>query len=195
MLLLRIQTIIMKKGNWIFVFTLIVMASLTRLLPHPPNFTAIGAMALFGGAALSGKVLKTVLPLIALFISDVIINNTLYSSLNEGFTFFYTGAFWTYLSIGLIAISAPYLVKKLSASNVLKGSVLASLLFFIVSNFGVWISGTLYPLNAGGLISTYTAAIPFFANTLISNVLFSALLFGGFYLVDLKFPKLAEIRK
>ncbi len=181
----------MKKGNWLFVFTLVIIAGLSRLLPHPPNFTAIGAMALFGGAALSNKMLRVILPLGALFISDVIINNTIYASSLEGFTLFYEGAIWTYVGIAAIALIAPFVIQKLSIKNIVVGSIAASGLFFLVSNFGVWASGMMYPLTFEGLGLAYLAGIPFFGNTLIGDLFFSSVLFGGFYLAEVKFPKLA----
>ena len=180
----------MKKGNWIFILTLIVIAGLSRLLPHPPNLTALGAMALFGGAALTSKVLRIALPLFALFITDLIINNTVFAS-SEGFTLFYPGAIWTYVAIGSIALLSPLIISKLSVKNIAVGSIMASVVFFIVSNFGVWTTGILYPMTLEGLTTCYVAAIPFFGNTLGGDVLFSGVLFGGFYLAELKMPKLA----
>ncbi|MAZ36482.1 MAG: hypothetical protein CL842_03410 [Crocinitomicaceae bacterium] len=184
----------MKKGNWIFIFVLILIAGLSRLLPHPPNFTALGAMALFGGAALSNKILKVLLPLVALFITDVILNNTVFAASNQGFTLFYPGALWTYVAIASIALLAPLLINKLSVQKVVLGSLMASVVFFVISNFGAWASGVLYPMTLEGLATCYIAAIPFFANTLGGDVLFSGILFGGFYLAGLKMPKLALIK-
>lgn len=181
----------MKKGNWIFIFTLIVIAGISRLLPHPPNFTAIGAMALFGGAALGNKALRIILPLFALFLTDIIINNTVFAGSNSGFTLFYPGAVWTYVAIGAIAILAPYIINKLSVKKVAIGSLMSTAVFFIVSNFGVWTTGILYPMTLEGLTTCYLAAIPFFGNSLAGDVLFSSILFGGFYFAELKMPKLA----
>lgn len=181
----------MNRGNLIFVSSLVLIAGMSRLLPHPPNFTALGAMALFGGAALSNKFLRILMPLAALFVSDLVLNNTVYGS-HEGFQLFYPGAVWTYLAFTLIAIVAPMIIKKINVGSVLKGSLATSLIFFIVSNFGAWSTGVLYPLTAEGLTTAYVAAIPFFGNTLAGDLLFSAVLFGGYYLVEMKFPKLVK---
>lgn len=184
----------MKKGNWIFIFALILVAGLSRLLPHPPNFTALGAMALFGGAALNSKILRIALPLAALFVTDVIINNTIYYNAAEGFTLFYSGAIWTYLAIGIIAVVASGIVSKLNISKVVLGSFTASALFFIISNFGVWSTGILYPTTVEGLVTCYAAALPFFGNTIAGDLFFSTVLFGGFYLADSKIPQLARVK-
>ena len=182
---------VMKKGNWIFIFTLIAIAGLSRLLPHPPNFTALGAVALFGGAALSSKILRIALPLVVLLITDIIINNTVFAQFNEGFTVFYPGAIWTYVAIGSISLLAPMIINKLSVKHVVLGSLSASLVFFIISNFGDWITGFDFPLTFAGLIGNYIAGIPYFMNSIAGDLFFSGILFGGFYLAELKIPKLS----
>jgi hypothetical protein len=167
-----------KKNIWIFL-SLITIAALSRLLPHPPNFTAIGSIALFGGMVSNSKYMKYLLPIGALLLSDIVL------SLITPYSFFHSSFIWIYSAFILLVALGSYF-KKVSVSSVLTGSVLAATFFFLFTNLGVWTSGTMYPMTFTGLISCYAAAIPFYANTLISTVFFSAILFGGYYFVDSK---------
>jgi hypothetical protein len=135
---------------------LILLAAFSRLIPHPPNFAPIGSMALFGAAYFSRKYIALILPVVAMWLSDLFINNVVYASYFEGFVFFYQGFYWTYLSFILIGISGFFILKKVKPQNILIGAVSASVLFFVVSNFGVWMSGTMYPKTPEGLLTCYT---------------------------------------
>src|SRR3989304_6590458 len=110
---------------------MILIAALTRLIPHPPNFTAIGAIALFGGAYFSKKSLAFAVPLIAMFLSDIIIE-------------FHPGMYAVYLSFILIVMIGMSLKDKKKVMNILLASVSASVLFFIITNFAHWILYLLY---------------------------------------------------
>jgi hypothetical protein len=160
---------------------LILIAAFTRLIPHPPNFTAIGAMALFGGAYFSKKSLAYAVPLIAMFFSDIIIG-------------FHPGMYAVYLSFILIVMIGTSLRNKKKAGNIFLASVSASVLFFIITNFALWLTGSLYPKTAVGLAACFTAAIPFFHYTLLGDLLFVGVLFGAFELAKVKFPQLSEVK-
>jgi hypothetical protein len=140
----------------LLVFGFVVMAVLSRLLPHPPNFTPITALALFGATTFRNKTIGTLLPLLVMGISDTFLG-------------FYYISFWVYGSFILISFLGHY-VKNIKTSNILLGS----LIFFLVTNFGVWLSG--YPLNIEGLLLCYTMAIPFFINSIAGDLFFSYLL-------------------
>jgi hypothetical protein len=155
---------------------LILAAAFTRLIPHPPNFTAIGAMALFGGVYFSRKSLA-----IAMFLSDIIIG-------------FHPGMYAVYLSFILIVMIGISLSNKRKVGNIFLASVSASVLFFIITNFALWLTGTLYPKTAAGLAACFTAAIPFFHHTLLGDLFFVGILFGAFELAKVKFPQLSEIK-
>lgn len=167
-----------KKNIWIFL-SLITIAALSRLLPHPPNFTAIGSIALFGGMISNSKLMKYVLPVGALLLSDIVL------SIVTPYSFFYAGIIWIYMAFVLIVALGSYF-KKITIRNTILGSILGATFFFVFTNFGYWLSGTLYPLTFNGLVGCYAAAIPFFANTLVSTLLFSSVLFGGLYFIDSK---------
>jgi len=138
------------------VFGLILIAILTRLLPHPPNFAPITSIALFSGFHFANKRLALFVPLIAMFISDLFIG--VHSLMPV-----------IYLSFLLISILSFYM-KSLSISNV----VLASTLFFVMSNLGVWYF--YYPLNWAGLTSCFVLAIPFFVNALAGDLFYTSVL-------------------
>lgn len=160
------------------IVSLIGLAALSRLLPHPPNFTAVGAMALFGSAYLNSRWLGFAIPFLALWFSDLLINNILYASYFDSFVWFYNPS--SYIAFGLIIFAGSALLKKVSAGNVLFAAFAASLIFFLVSNFGSWVNNPVYPKTSGGLLACYAAGIPFFWNTLAADISFSLLMFGSF---------------
>jgi len=173
----------MKKINPNFwVLTLMVfIAAFVRLLPHPPNFAPIAAMALFGGAYFSKKTFAFIIPLAAMFLTDMIIG-------------IYSYAWIVYLSFAVIVVLGIVMLKKVSVKNLIFASVTASVSFFAITNFGVWALGTLYPKTPAGLMASYTAAIPFFQNSLIGDLFFAGVMFGVYELVKHKVPALAKVK-
>ncbi len=184
----------MNKKTLYIILGFIVFAALARLLPHAYNFTPIGAIALFGAAYFEDKKWALIVPIAALFMSDLLLNNIMYASYYEGFAWLTGGFLYIYGSFALVVVFGYYLLKKITVGRVLGGAIGASLIFFIVSNFGVWISSPMYPLSIEGLIACYTAAIPFFHNTLAGNLIYSTVLFGSFEWLRYKYPsvKLVE---
>ena len=165
-----------------WVLTLMVFgAAFLRLLPHPPNFAPIAAMALFGGAYFSKKTFAFIIPLAAMFLTDMIIG-------------IYSYAWIVYLSFALIVVLGIVMLKKVSIKNLIFVSVTASVSFFAITNFGVWALGTLYPKTPAGLLASYTAAIPFFQNSLVGDLFFVGVMFGVYELVKHKVPALAKVK-
>ena len=149
---------------------LIVIGVCARLLPHAPNMSPIGAIALFSGAMLTKKS-SMVLPLVIMFVSDFFLG-------------FHSLMAFTYGSYLLIGIFAHIVLKKnVSVFSVLGSSLLASIVFYVVTNFGVWLEGRLYPPTISGLISSYAMAIPFFQNTLLGDLISTSVIFGSYYVV------------
>lgn len=171
---------------------LILAAAISRLIPHPYNFAPIGAMSLFGAAYFSDKKLSFILPFVAMFISDLLINNILYASYYQGFTIFTPGFLWVYGAIAAIVIAGIFILKKVSVSRILVGSLSASIIFFVISNFGVWLSDPDYPLTISGLLLCYEMAIPFFQNTIAGDLVYSGVLFGSFEFAKTKIPELKK---
>jgi len=167
---------------------LIFIAALTRVIPHPPNFSPIEAVALFGGAYFAKRHWALLVPLLAMFASDLVLG-----LLNGGIYWSYfasAGYLLVYACIALSTVLGFGLRGKVSAGRVLAYSLAGSMLFFVVTNFGVWLSGTMYPKNVGGLVAAYVAGIPFFQWTVLGTLFYSALLFGGFELLRSRVPAL-----
>jgi hypothetical protein len=169
----------MEKPRFATLAGMIFLAAASRLIPHPPNFTPLAAMALFGGAYISDKRLAFGLPLAALLLSDAVLG-------------FYRDMIWVYGSFALIVWLGLQLQSRRRLLPIAGAALAGSVLFFAITNLGVWASGGLYPRTLTGLGTCYVAAIPFFQNTLAGDLVYTALLFGGFALVEKKFPTLRE---
>ena len=165
------------RGNTALIIAIILIAIVSRIIPHYPNFTALGAVALFGGAYL-GRKAALIVPIVALFISNLLLNNWIYAEFVDGFQLFNAGSLWIYGAFILITLLGMGLLTKVNPGRFLGASIGAAVIFFIVTNFGVWISSVTFPKTWAGLIACYTAAIPFFWNTLMGNLAFGAVIFG-----------------
>src|SRR6476661_10123869 len=155
----------------------ILVAAALRLVPHPPNFTPIGAMALFSGAYLGRRPLAFAAPLGALLLSDLVLG-------------FYHGMATVYFSVALVVMIGMVALKRTSAVRVGSAAVLSSILFFVITNFGMWMFSGFYPRTLAGLEACYVAAIPFFQNTVAGDLFYATLLFGGFKLAEMLAPRL-----
>ena len=158
-------------------FSAILAAAALRLVPHPPNFAPIDAMALFSGAYFGRRSLAFAAPLAAMLISDAAIG-------------FYPGLWVTYATLALIVLLGSLALSRISVLRVGGVAIASSMLFFVISNVGVWAGSGMYPHNLSGLAACYVAAIPFFQNTLAGDLFYAALLFGGFRLAELLVPRL-----
>ena len=145
----------------VFLVSLIFFAILSRFLPHPPNFTPIAAIALLSSKGFTNRWVVFLIPIVSLFISDLFIG--LHATIP-----------FVYISFILIALLGLY-VKKINIVSVL----LSSTIFFLVSNFGVWL--LYYPITTEGLVQCYTLALPFFLNTVLGDLVYGALLIYPFY--------------
>ena len=178
-----------KKGSTLaigFIIATAAAAVISRLIPHMPNFTAMESIALFSGAYLGWKALAAITPLIAWFFSDLLINNTVsrmfYPDV-EGIVWYADYMPTVYISAFFMILLGAKVLKKWNPATLAITALSASLIFFIVSNFGTWMSGTIYPMNSAGLAACFTAALPFLKTSVISNLAFTAILFGGYELV------------
>jgi hypothetical protein len=170
---------------------MIVIAALSRVLPHPPNFSPVEAMALFAGAHFASRRWAFVVPLAGLFLSDLVL-----AAINGGeyATWFGGAGIWmVYLCIALTTALGLAMRGRVGAGRVLGYSLLGSVLFFVVTNFGAWLFQpvqTLYPSTVAGLVAAYVAGIPFFQWTVLGTLAYAALLFGGFALLVRRLPAL-----
>ncbi|MBT6252092.1 MAG: hypothetical protein HN795_02750 [Flavobacteriaceae bacterium] len=147
-----------KKEKVLISFVLI--AALSRLLPHPPNFAPITAMSLFAGAYFTRKQLAFLVPLLAMILSDFFLG-------------FHVISIFVYMAFAFITLLGQR-SGKVSPKLVLLGSIS----FFIISNMGVWL--LYYPLTMEGLITCFTLAVPFFATSLLGDAVYSVVLSFGF---------------
>lgn len=150
-------------------WTLIIGAAMSRLIPHPPNFTAIGAIALFGGSSFKEHRIAYAAPLAAMFLSDLVLG--LHGLMAV-----------VYLSILAITWLGKFMSIP-SPAKVVAASLAGSLIFFLITNFAVWLSAGFYPMNFMGLVECFVAALPFLGNTAAGDLTFNVLLFGGYALL------------
>jgi len=175
-------SLVMKK-NILLIVVLIAIGILGRIIPHPPNFTPIIAIALLSSYAFKNKWMIIVIPLMSMWISDLVINNYLYAGYYDSLLIFSSGFLWVYGAIICIALLGTILIKKVKISNIALSSISGSLIFFFITNFGVWISGSMYPKSLFGLIECYTLALPFFGNALVGDLVYCTILFTSYSLV------------
>jgi len=179
----------MKNRDIILVVTCIMIGFIYRIIPGTiPNFSPIAAMALVGGLYLKRRHLAFLIPFVALFASDLILNNTIarpFFPNHTGAVFFADYMIWTYLAFALTVVIGMLLFKLKSFSKIMVGGLGASVLFFLLTNFGTWLTSGLYPDNSAGLLLCFEAALPFFRNTLIGNLVFVGIFVGSLeYLIN-----------
>ena len=144
-------------------YALIAAGALLRIAPHPPNFAPLGAIALFGGAVLPPG-WAIVVPLATLALSDAVLGT-------------YPGMIWVYGSFVLITLIGMVLRQRRTVLRLAGAALASSVLFFLVTNLGEWF-GPLYPHTLAGLWADYVAAIPFYWNTLLSDLGYTLAIFG-----------------
>lgn len=159
---------LIEKNKIVISVILVILGAAFRLLPHPFNFAPISAIALFSGVYL-GKKYAFITPVSAMLLGDLFLGFYEWKLM--------LAVYFSFAAVGLIGI----LIRKWkSASTVLAGSLLASILFFIVTNFAVWQFTPWYPKTLAGLIESYTLALPFFRHTLLGDLFYTGLFFGAF---------------
>jgi hypothetical protein len=161
----------------LFLLALAALAVASRLVPHPANFAPVAALALFGGAYFDRR-FSFLLPFAVLLVSDVFIG-------------FYQGVAWVYGSFFLVNLVGWWLRDRRRVAPIAGATLAGAVLFFAVTNFGVWMGGGMYTPDLSGLIDCYVAAIPFFRNTLAGDAFYVALLFGVTEFALRKVPALA----
>lgn len=161
---------LINKKQFIII-TFIVIAAVIRLFPHIPNVTPITAMALFSGVYFTDKKYAFIIPLLAMFLSDIFL----------GFSMITLFVYAAFILVGYIGIAS----KKMNIKTIL----ISSLSFFIITNFGVWLIG--YPKTFNGLLECYTLAIPFFRNSLIGDFFFAGVMYYAFEFVSKRYLQTA----
>jgi hypothetical protein len=155
----------------------VAAAAALRLVPHPPNFSPIDAMALFSGAYLGRRWTAFLAPFAALLLSDAVLG-------------FYHGVATVYATVALIVMIGWWVSSGRTPKRIGIAAVASSVLFFVITNFGMWLFSGFYPLTTAGLAACYVAAIPFFQNTVAGDLFYTALLFGAFAMAQHFVPQL-----
>lgn len=177
------------SARFIFIVTVILFGAFMRLAPHWPNFTPIAAVALFGGTYLSRKSLAFLIPLIAMFLSDLILG-------------FHNNMLAVYIAFAITVMIGFVLSRKVNAGTVIAASLTSSVIFFLITNFGAWLGMGLYPKTFAGLMQAYVAGlaffndgsmgISFFLNSVLGSLFYNLIFFGIFYFARQRFPVLAK---
>ena len=156
----------MKKViiKWLALGAVIPILVMGRLIDHPPNFVPILAISLFCGSFIRPLIVGLALPTSAMLISDIYLG-------------FYGSVFFVYLPILLTCFIGCLIIRNISILYIGTGLLSSSILFFILSNFGVWLTSGYYPLTITGLIECYILGIPFFHNTLLSTIIYGAIFY------------------
>jgi len=155
---------------------IILLAVVARVIPHAPNFAPIGGLALFSGSHFKKKI-ALIIPLSAMFVSDIFLG-------------FHKTIPYVYVSFIIIALIGS-LIKNNKWQSVVLASLTSSILFFVITNFGVWATGSMYQRNLSGLSQSYVMGLPFFRNTILSDLFYSFSFFYGYkFLSNFVFKKL-----
>ncbi|HNE50143.1 MAG TPA: hypothetical protein PKM51_04710 [Chitinophagales bacterium] len=161
---------------------LITAAVIYRIIPHPFNITPLIAVSLFSGAKVEDKRFAFIIPIVTLFVSDILL------AYMNNYPVLHSTILFTYGSIALIVLLGRLLNKDKSFNSVkIAGlSITSSFLFFIITNFGVWLLDNMYPMNISGLVSCYVMAIPFNKFSWLGDLVFTMAIFGAYELISHK---------
>ncbi len=166
--------------------SLTLAVAMTRVIPHPWNFTPVGALCLFGGAYFTRKWAAFGVPLAALFLSDLVLAVTHYNLRSL------LAMPSVYVSFALIVCLGMLLRGRQRLLSVAAAAVAAALLHYLVTNFAFWALENFYPHTWEGLIACFAASVPYLQNMLCANLIYCGLLFGGFAWAQSRFPALRE---
>ncbi|MCB1179828.1 MAG: hypothetical protein KDK36_19785 [Leptospiraceae bacterium] len=161
----------MFRSRFFICLSLVLLATISRLIPHPANFSPILAIALFSGAHFQNRRDALLVPILAWFISDIFLG-------------FHSLQIVVYALAALMVMAGWLLKDKVSALKIAGSSIGGTIVFFLVTNFFVWATSGMYSFDFAGFINCYAAAIPFFQNSLAGTLVFSTALFGSMYLIE-----------
>jgi len=164
----------MISNQKLLVVGMIIFAALTRLIPHAPNFTSVGAMALFAGAMWGLSATTFIVPLAALVLTDLVLG-------------MHSTIFYVYGAFLLISLIGALSLKKRTGARLVGVTLFSSLVFFFITNFGVWMADSLYAHNLAGLTECLVMGLPFLKNQILGDVTFSVLMFSAYELLARRF--------
>ena len=173
-----------NRRGILVVSLLLLLAAISRLLPHPDNFTPLGAIALFGGTFIANRRLAILIPLGLMLFSDIMLEVVFGTG-------FHNTMFYVYGALILVSTIGFVLRSRVQLQTILVSSLVGSLIFFFITNFGMWMTGY-YGYSGKSLLDCYIAGIPFFRGTVTGDLFFNLVLFGSFSLVRRRFPSMAK---
>jgi len=184
------------SSRFLFIFSMLLVVSIVRFFPHLANLTPLAAIALFAGVQIRNGKMAFLTPMVIWLLSDVGLEIMYHLGL-RAYPGFYPYMISVYISFALIVLIGRLIRNKINPLTVISGALGGSLVFFIVSNFGVWLleAEMMYTNDWNGLVNCFVAAIPFYKNAVLGDLLYSTVLFGGFYFLERKIPTLAPIRE
>jgi hypothetical protein len=171
----------MKNNRYFVRAGMVLAAAAARLVPHPWNFTPVSAMALFGGAQFASKRAAFLLPLTALFLGDLVLG-------------FHRLTPFVYGCVAVTVCLGFWVHQQRRARRILVASVISAIVFFLVTNFAVWAFLDSFPKNVSGLLQCYMAGLPLLRNSLLGDLFYAGVLFGGLALAERRFTSLREPR-
>ena len=155
------------------------------------NFSPVGAMAIFGGAYFNKRWKAFVFPLLMLFISDIVLHQTVFKKYGNGFL--YGGWYWVYGAFAVITMISRLTLTKITIHRFFVSVIVCVLIHWIVTDFGVWIGSTRYPQTFNGFILCLENAIPYEWRFLAGTLLYGIVLFVGFEWMKRKYPALQTV--
>jgi hypothetical protein len=170
-----------RSPRFLVLSLLVIAAAATRALPlfipHIWNFTAVYALAVFAGAQFKNKVLALAMPLGAMALSDLFIGHGFIIPVYAGFI--------------VIVMCGMMIHNRITVTNVGLASIAGAILFYLITNFAFIYPVTWYPRNLDGIITSYIIGLPYLRNAIIADIIYVPILFGGFYLLEKRYPALA----
>ena len=158
-----------NRKNISIALFIIALLALSRVIPHPPNFTPVLGMAVFSGAIISKRLIAYLIPLMAMLLSDLYLG-------------FHTSMPVIYFSLAICVLIGTFIESKVSILNSLLGISFGVLVFFLITNFAVWYGSTMYEPSFSGLMTCYLMGLPFVQNTFISSIIYGM---GAFLIYDI----------
>lgn len=170
-----------KSPRFLVLSLLVIAAAATRalplLIPHIWNFTAVYALAVFAGSQFNNKILALAMPLAAMALSDLFIG--------DGFSVV------VYAGFIAIVICGMMIHNRITVTSVGLASIAGAILFFLITNFSFIYPVSYYPRNLDGVIESYIMGLPFLRGAILSDIIYTPILFGGFYLLEKRYPAMA----
>jgi len=187
-----------SKNTLVISGLFILFGAFSRLFTFLPNFSALESLALFGGAYISARYIAFIIPIAAMFFSDLVINNTVARPFfpdHDGLVIFSDYMIWNFAAMILIVLFGRYFLKKVNLTRGILGILGATGIFWIVSNIGAWLSSGLFPLTFMGMMENFAFALPFLKNSLLGNLVFGAILFGSYEWLRYAYPNLVSTKQ